>query len=174
MSSDVLRPPLGAKPYYHPTDVSRLVEGIPAGPLGKDAASLTLLRRLVADARDYQPLLQQFNFVQHPSLNAMYSMGRALAYSDEMVLQDLAQHHGPRGVVMAAILTLMRPQRSNIPILESAGYPGRHGTWLVDTAIAEQAGLDSISYKEHQELFRDLRQLISGYRAKYRPLRRAP
>ena len=161
-------------PFYLETGVGRLVLDIPYTRFMNSSGALTYWSSLCTDARELASILHDYPRVRHAPLEPLYVCARAVASLDVHLVEDLSTHWTWRGVVCAAFLCSLKPEKQYRTHLLSARDHAPHSQWLIDLAIGEIDKTPIDAYALHQERLRELRTVIEGIAAQRVPLRPGP
>ncbi len=161
-------------PFYLEADVGRLVLDIPYARLLKPSSAMSYWSSLCTDARELASVLHDYPRVRYAPLEPLYLCARAVASLDVHLVEDLSTHWTWKGVVCAAFLCSLKPEKQYRTHLLSARDHAPHSQWLIDLAIGEIDGSAITAYEPHQECLRELRAVIEGIPTQRVPLRPGP
>lgn len=119
------------------SDVLHLVSPVPYLQLAKRPSAERYIQRLATDATELEGILAQYPSVLYAPLEPHYALVRVLGVLNEELVEDLTLHYTWRGVVWAAWLAMLAPQRTYRRHLLAARSRAPRNQWLVDLALAE-------------------------------------
>lgn len=161
-------------PFYLEADVGRLVLDIPYARIMRPSGAMTYWSSLCTDAMELASILHDYPQVRYEPLEPLYVCARAVASLDVHLVEDLSTHWTWRGVVCAAFLCSLKPEKQYRTYLLNAREHAPHGQWLIDLAIGEIDNSPIAAYAQHQECLRELRAVVEDIPAQRVPLRLGP
>jgi len=133
--SEPVESPESAYPNYEPADVARLFSPVHTLALGQASRAQRFLEGYVETGFAYAATLAQYPAVRAEPLDFHYICLQSLGALDVLLIEDLTKHHGWRGIVWAAWLSMLAPHSDYLPHLEDAIARAPYNAWLLEIAI---------------------------------------
>lgn len=162
--------------HFDETDVWQMIRDLDYLRIAKIRSAKVFIQKLVTDASELKPALQQYPSVRFEQLDYFYLLLKYLAAVSPGLLSDLTSgQYTWRGIVIASWLACLKPNNE----FQSALLPAEHlappeNVWFVQLATAEISGSVWQGNPDLQNLVRALRESLDQIKPPTYSLRLAP